>query len=349
MYHRVLIFQHFHPRSAHSNCLASPIKQHQQKKCNPALTKTFKERNPDLDIDEIQANPNIPDDVKAELRGTALDTGFFDSELTDAVTVSGTSVEQLIFDKYDDLFTEESDEERRRRSRRSKKHEDDEWFATKRERLEKQRKDTNNTPGGKLPRGRPKRKSLESDSASAQKVKRAGGKKKGTEESGSDSMSSPSDSSSASKMTPRKQPPVLPFSLLDLSKKFEGKIPNLKTAARSQEVINVKTASASSQSIAAMLSAGPGKHERKQDKTNIWRNNSSSIPAPPSMMNYMKPAITYPPTRQQVEEKAAVLNSIMSGQYFEANGNGAGIGGGGGGGDAGGTSRPSNYDSKLVR
>lgn len=333
-----------------SNCItATPIKQHQQKKCNPALTKSFKERNPDLDIDEIQANPNVPDDVKAELCGTVLEANYLDPELTDAVNVSGNSVEQLLFDKYDDLF--ESDEERRHISRRSKKHEDDEWFATKRERLEKQRKAT---PA--RPRGRPKRKSLEGEIGSS-KVKRTSKKKStgATEESGSDGMSSPSDSSSASKKTPRKQPPVLPFSLLDLSKKFEGKIPNLKHAVK-VEAINVKTPSpASSQSIAAMLSAGPGKHERKQDKTNIWRNNTSNSIQMPSMMNFMKPAITYPPTRELVDEKATVINSIMAGQYFEANGNGMGVGGGGGGpndgggGDSGGSSRPSNYVTTLVK
>lgn len=259
--------------------------------------------------------------------------------------MSGNSVEQLIFEKYDDLFNEESDDERRRRSRRSKKHEDDEWFATKRERLEKQRKDT---PGGGTgrPRGRPKRKSLEGEISATTKVKRSY-KRKSTgamEESGSDGMSSPSDSSSASKKTPRKQPPVLPFSLLDLSKKFEGKIPSLKNAIKA-EAINVKTSSSTpSQSIAAMLSAGPGKHERKQDKTNIWRNNSSSIQMP-SMMNFMKPAITYPPVMEMVDDKATVINSIISGQYFEASGNGMGIGGGGGGngGESGGSSRPSNY------
>jgi len=43
-----------------------------KKQCNPILgnkKKSFKERNPDLDMDEIQNNPNIPDDVKAVLNG----------------------------------------------------------------------------------------------------------------------------------------------------------------------------------------------------------------------------------------------------------------------------------------
>lgn len=31
--------------------------------------KSFKERNPDLDMEEIQANPEIPDDVKEVLSG----------------------------------------------------------------------------------------------------------------------------------------------------------------------------------------------------------------------------------------------------------------------------------------
>lgn len=333
-----------------SNSNGPIVKTHQEKKCNPSLTKSFKERNPDLDIDEIQNNPNIPDEIKAELCGPALDTSYFETELTDAVNVSGSSVEQLILEKYDDLFMEESDEERRR-SRRSKKHEDDEWFATKRERVEKQRKETQPKP-----RGRPKRKSLEGEgtSRSEKATKRSStGKKKTSEESGSDSMSSPSDSSSASKKTPRKQPPVLPFSLLDLSKKFEGKIPNLKTsqqaaaaaaAAKSAQSpgINVKTVTSSSQSIAAMLSAGPGKHERKQDKTSIWRNSNNTGGSSP-MTAYMKPAIIYPPTRQQVsaaEEKASVMGSIST-QYFEANGNGSG-------GESGSSSRPSNYASIVT-
>lgn len=40
------------------------------KSCNG--TKSFKQRNPDLNLEEIQNNPNIPDDVKAVLNESAL-------------------------------------------------------------------------------------------------------------------------------------------------------------------------------------------------------------------------------------------------------------------------------------
>ena len=43
-----------------------------KKQCNPTKTKSFKERNPDLDLDEIQQNPNIPDDIKAVLKESVL-------------------------------------------------------------------------------------------------------------------------------------------------------------------------------------------------------------------------------------------------------------------------------------
>lgn len=54
------------------NDLPLPIVQRMKKQCNPTKTKSFKERNPDLDLDEIQQNPNIPDDIKAVLKESVL-------------------------------------------------------------------------------------------------------------------------------------------------------------------------------------------------------------------------------------------------------------------------------------
>lgn len=48
------------------------VMQRMKKQCGPARAKSFKERNPDLDLDEIQRNPNIPDDIKAVLVESAL-------------------------------------------------------------------------------------------------------------------------------------------------------------------------------------------------------------------------------------------------------------------------------------
>lgn len=375
----------------------------QQKKCNPQLSsRSFKERNPDLNIDEIQNNPNVPDDIKAELCGLNVGgpNGFYDADAYDddgrqpangrmpqAVHLADTSVEQLILDKYDDMY--DSDEDRSRRSRRSKKaiDDDEDWYVTKRERAAPK----------KVVR-RPKRKSDEGvEKAVVSKTPRRKrvAPKRGSEESSesSASMSSPSEAGSQTskvaaaaknRRTPKKQPPQLPFSLpFDLSKKFEGKIPNRKgtivTAAMAaaaatagattpttpapasagamsppatgDRAINVKTVSStSSQSIAAMLSAGPGKHERKQDKTSIWRNSAQTLnAATPVRINYMKPAIIYPPPSRrsdaaEVESKtAAVMQPLANGQYYESNG----VSDAGGGGGAGSGSRSSNYVAKV--
>lgn len=337
-----------------------PIMQSLKKQCNPTMTKSFKERNPDLDMDEIQNNPNIPDDIKAALSGAVLDTGeeeMAEGELTDAVGVSDTSVEALLFEKYDDLFMDESDEERKK-SRKSKKHEDDEWFATVKARKEKERKKM-----GPRPRGRPKRKSDEGTSGGdgssekPEKVRKKAIKKRPSEENRTDSSTDGTPvtkikTEPRAKGTPKKQPPVLPFSLLDLTKKFEGKIPNIKqeikegtTIAAATTIACTSTSSSGiynqakigetkpSQSIAAMLSAGPGKHERKQDKTQIWRNNSnqlSAVVSPQPSKIYMKPAITYPNPNslgrengQTIIKGDASLSSLISttnGSYFDGSG-----------------------------
>lgn len=52
--------------------ISSDMLQRMKKHCAPARAKSFKERNPDLDLDEIQQNPNIPDDIKAVLIESAL-------------------------------------------------------------------------------------------------------------------------------------------------------------------------------------------------------------------------------------------------------------------------------------
>lgn len=53
-----------------------------KKQCNPTKTKSFKERNPDLDLDEIQQNPNVPDDVKAMLKESVLTLHEEDADYT---------------------------------------------------------------------------------------------------------------------------------------------------------------------------------------------------------------------------------------------------------------------------
>lgn len=200
-----------------------PVIQSLKKKCNPTLkTKSFKERNPDLDMEEIQNNPNIPDDIKAVLSGSVLDEA---EGIDEPVACLKDGVEAIIQEKYDDIFNEDSDEEiiRSRRKRKSKK-EDDDWFATKKERMDREK-----MINGPKPRGRPKRKS---DEGTEDKVKRRKQTPKKKDESTRKSTDSSKKQPEKIKVT--KKPPALPFNLLDLSKKFEGKIPSLKNNSLNQ-------------------------------------------------------------------------------------------------------------------
>lgn len=61
------------------------VMQRMKKQCNPTKAKSFKERNPDLDLDEIQENPNIPDDIKAVLKESLL---ILDTEDDDLVVAA---------------------------------------------------------------------------------------------------------------------------------------------------------------------------------------------------------------------------------------------------------------------
>lgn len=317
----------------------TPLIQTLKKKCNPTMSKSFKERNPDLDINEIQNNPNVPDDVKAVLSGAILDAPIDDEEaedeLTDAVGINDTSVEALLLEKYDDLYADESDDELRG-SRRGKRNVDDDWFATAKERKEKMRKSMKPRP-----RGRPKRKSDEGiavtdDTEKPPKIQRKVVRKKIKQEN-KDATAENTNNTTPKSKPAKKKPPTLPFALLDLSKKFEGKIPNVKqnnSVTSTEPSTSTSTTSSTStvetatdtrppnQSIAAMLSAGPGKHERKQDKTNIWRN--ASTPASSATTHYVKSAITYPKPHNLLRENGVndgtiSLSSILSNgtNYFD--------------------------------
>lgn len=56
------------------------VLQRMKKQCNPTKKKSFKERNPDLNLEEIQQNPNIPDEVKAVLKESVLTLDADDEE-----------------------------------------------------------------------------------------------------------------------------------------------------------------------------------------------------------------------------------------------------------------------------
>lgn len=73
-----------------------------KKQCNPTKTKSFKERNPDLDLDEIQQNPNIPDDIKAVLKESVL---TLDAEEEEPAVVGDENETERCFEGPADLKT----------------------------------------------------------------------------------------------------------------------------------------------------------------------------------------------------------------------------------------------------
>lgn len=55
-----------------NNPVVQEVLSKMNRQCNPTMghtKKSFKERNPDLDMDDIERNPHIPDDVRAVLSG----------------------------------------------------------------------------------------------------------------------------------------------------------------------------------------------------------------------------------------------------------------------------------------
>ncbi|XP_030375716.1 probable lysine-specific demethylase 4B isoform X6 [Scaptodrosophila lebanonensis] len=131
-----------------------------KKQCNPTKAKSFKERNPDLDLDEIQQNPNVPDDVKAMLKESALTLdaseleGENEYQNEDAMSLQSPAdlkTRQELLEYIDD-GTEDDDEEedfkRRKQKRRYDADYDDDWLASKR------RTHSRNSSRGRSPRAK---------------------------------------------------------------------------------------------------------------------------------------------------------------------------------------------------
>ncbi|KFB37556.1 AGAP011180-PA-like protein [Anopheles sinensis] len=105
-----------------------------KKACNLTVSirqMSFKEKNPDLDLSDIQNNPHLPDDVKQSLSGITGDelVGDVDEPIPDVPPV------EFKKSSYDDPFDDEDDErcfERGRKSNRKKKVDsdyDDDWYS----------------------------------------------------------------------------------------------------------------------------------------------------------------------------------------------------------------------------
>lgn len=272
----------------------APFIQSLKKKCNPSLkTKSFKERNPDLDMEEIQNNPNIPDDIKAVLNGSVLDEA---EGVEEPVACLKDGVEAIIQEKYDDIFNEDSDEEmiRSRRGRKSKK-DDDDWFANKKERMAREK-----MINGPKPRGRPKRKS---DEATEDKVKR----KKPTPKKKEESTRKSTDGSKTQPEKGRaKKPPALPFNLLDLTKKFEGKIPSLKNPSPNP----VNDLDAVKKVVVELVNPKASTDKLKLDKSTSNHNSADRTSLPGNSFISSPSIVTYSNSHSLLKQTASMQNGL---------------------------------------
>ncbi|KAM7344854.1 uncharacterized protein ACRADG_011412 isoform 2-T4 [Cochliomyia hominivorax] len=163
-----------HPEDPPNAIVPAPLPTHldvmcnkkMKKQCNPTKTKSFKERNPDLDLDEIQQNPNIPDDIKAVLKESVL---TLDAEEEEPAIVGDENEADRCLEgpadlktkkellAYIDDGTDEEDEDDRNFKKRKNKRKtdaeyDDDWLASKR------RTHSRNSSKARNSRGREKTK-----------------------------------------------------------------------------------------------------------------------------------------------------------------------------------------------
>ncbi|XP_055620621.1 probable lysine-specific demethylase 4B isoform X2 [Toxorhynchites rutilus septentrionalis] len=116
-----------------------------KKACNTSTTNirkmSFKEKNPDLDLNDIQNNPHIPDDVKMVLSG-ALTMGDEeeveeDAENGKSPNKSDTTSDSFKSSSYDPFDSEEDDEEesnsknkKRKKKKKAGSDYDDDWYSS---------------------------------------------------------------------------------------------------------------------------------------------------------------------------------------------------------------------------
>lgn len=106
-----------------------------KKQCSPTIRKTFKERNPDIDMDEIQNNPNVPEDVKAAISGALLlNTDEDDEEAESEGETANQDTELPIVEELEtfdeDYIMDYADyEDKRAYKGRRKDADDEDWLC----------------------------------------------------------------------------------------------------------------------------------------------------------------------------------------------------------------------------
>lgn len=115
------------------------VLQSLKKQCNPLLKKSFKERNPDVDMDEIQNNPNVPEDVKAAITG-ALSLAVEEDEPDGIETCEEDLPPVEGLEAFDDDYIMDISEDDGKKTRRKRIDENDEDWLTGRRKVGKPKK-----------------------------------------------------------------------------------------------------------------------------------------------------------------------------------------------------------------
>uniref|UniRef100_W8B585 [histone H3]-trimethyl-L-lysine(9) demethylase n=1 Tax=Ceratitis capitata TaxID=7213 RepID=W8B585_CERCA len=279
-----------HPEDPPSAVAAAPLPSHldvicnkkMKKQCNPTKKKSFKERNPDLNLEEIQQNPNIPDEVKAVLKESVLTLDADDEEpaiigdgeaplLMSQLSPAELKTKKELLDYIDDGTDEDEEEEFRKRRHKRKHHSDydDDWFTSKRR--------TNSRQSSKA---RSPRNSNKDDR--------------------SISPASSSSSSSRARRQPCTTPGKTPRKTPNRRKKDPNavKTPNAQSAKKALTSSTTVTTEAVTNVLktAAALTQALGKNDEcNNDNANEENMNAVSIlspPTPPSEVDMTSPAPT---------------------------------------------------------
>ncbi|XP_055921875.1 myb-like protein U isoform X2 [Eupeodes corollae] len=233
-----------------------------KKHCNPTKKKSFKERNPDLDLDEIQSNPNIPDDVKAVLKESVLTLDMDEDEEVPAIiepaNISSISPAVLktkkeLLDYIDDGSEFDDDEDafkKRKQKRKSDAEYDDDWYESKRRSTSRGK---GRSPKGKespaestvkIKKERLSTEKIEKISKQKSPRKTPTRKKKENNDSSSSSVPSspattpkPADTEVLRKLNEHLMKNLSPtFQFTNHPIKFEGKIPIVKKSPSSENI-----------------------------------------------------------------------------------------------------------------
>ncbi|XP_055384571.1 probable lysine-specific demethylase 4B [Condylostylus longicornis] len=209
-----------------------------KKQCMPMKKKTFKERNPDLDLNEIQSNPHIPDDIKAVLHESVVT--LEEDEEEELCVQENLKTTKEILDYIDDSEQDDEDDVKQRKRRKTDSEYDDDWFSANAKKYR-----IKNTPktSKKLTKKRESKKAKSEKEKEEVKVVRRRGRKKKSEIDEKESTKDQTTNAETLKklnahLTKQLHSPTL--DLFNNEKKFEGKIPIKKTASPTLDEINDK-------------------------------------------------------------------------------------------------------------